>query len=236
MADADLEVTPPDNQEPQRPEWLPDNFKDETAFAASYKELQRTLTARSEREKELENQVSNYETILAQQQQAQQPANTDWLYQQHESDPVGTTAWMIQQGIQAALSNAVGDQLKPVVQTQNTLLAQQTDAILAQQVPDWAEQKPNVVEYVKQNPYLVSENAFSDPNTAANAMLAAYKAMNYDAREAQSQSQAEQYKAEMETLKQQAQTQSGAPGRPEPTDADKDYWDSVVNAKTNRYQ
>lgn len=235
--DQNLEATTPEGgEEAVRPEWLPENFKTPEALASSYKELQREFhSTRSELKAQRETME---QFILEQQAEAPPEQNTDQVYAAFESDPVGTMAWLATQAAENAVSKLqpeLAKREKPLLQAQNELLAYTVDQMVTQRIPDWADQKSAVVDYIKDRPWLFPQEATVSPATAAEALQSAYKAYRYDDLSNQTQSQAEALKAANELAKRQAQTLQGSPGSPAATDADNDYWESVKSVKTNRY-
>jgi hypothetical protein len=239
LADTDPTLEGADNQQPERPDWLPENFKDPEALVGSYKELQRTLTSKSTRERDLEQQVSQYEEMLAQAQTTQQPqTNNDALYEAYERDPVATMAWLAQQAAQQAVATTQQEQTKtsqPILEQQNQLLAYAADQLVSQKLADWNDYKESVATEIAQNPDLLPESALTSPERAANALERVYKMVKYDGLASETQSLSERLAAEQLLAKQQAQTLSGVPGRPVATDDDKDYWKSIESVKTNRF-
>lgn len=236
--DQNLDQNPEGAVEAEVPAWVPEKFKDNPEqFGVSYTNLERELNTRAQREKELQTQIAQYETMLAQQPEPAQQ-NNDQLYQAYENDPVATMAWLAQQAAEQAvkgLQPQLQQQQQPIVQAQNELLAYTVDQMVSQRIPDWGAQKQKVADFVSARPYLLPETALTSPATTADALESAYKAMRYDELQNQSQTQAEQLAQANELAKLQAQTLTGSPGRPGPTDADKEYWESVKNVPTNKF-
>lgn len=235
--DQNLEV---EAVEAEVPAWVPEKFKsDPSKFGESYSNLEREF---HETRRQLKAQQETMEQYIATQQQAAAEApveqNTDQLYAAYEQDPVGTMAWLAQQAVEQGI-RGLQPQLQareaPIRQAQNDLLAYTVDQMVASQIPDWADQKQKVADYVQARPYLLTEQALASPQTASEALVSAYKSMRFDDIQNQGQSQAETLRAENERLKIQAQTLTGSPGSPAQTDADTDYWKSVASVKTNRY-
>lgn len=239
--DQNLEVTTPDGaaDEAVVPEWVPEKFRaNPEEFGKSYENLERSFHETRRQLKEQQDTMEQF--ILEQQEAANRPVqqDPDQLYEAYQNDPLSVTAALAQQAAQNAIAeyqktqapNAMASQ-----KAQNELLAYNVDQMVSSQIPDWAEQKQKVAEFLQARPYLLPEAALGSPQTASEALMSAYKAMRYDEIQNQGKSQAEALSAENERLKQQAQMLSGSPGSPAQTDADNDYWKGVTSVKTNRY-
>lgn len=58
--------------QPERPDWLPENFADEKAFLTSYQEAQRKITEQGQELSRLRDDMEQYEELLTQQPAQQQ--------------------------------------------------------------------------------------------------------------------------------------------------------------------
>lgn len=170
-------------QDDGRPDWLPENFKDEAAFAASYKELERTLTQSREEIGRLQEQ---YE-LLAEQAQ-QQPRQQQPQYDPNADPMLNAYAQALEAGDyqQAAILNAaISAQVAQAAAQQHLQQAQQvqpqdaeaadrvfallTDQQLAARFGDeWDTLKEGVADIVQAKPYLLPDTR--DPVAAADAL------------------------------------------------------------------
>lgn len=242
MSDSDLQVEPGDNQV-ERPEWLPENFKDETAFAESYKELQRTLTTRAQREKELEQQVGHYESLLAAQQNTATPTtqydpNADPLIVAYETAMENgdyRTALAIQAQVGQAAAQNVVQQALPQVQQQYAQSAEAQAALVADHAwnnlkgrygDDLEQNRDKIAEVIQAQPWLIPDAAQRDPAVATSAIENVYKIVNPGAF-------VQGQPVDMTAAKLAAQGLPGAAGRPPSPDAQKAEWDAIRKAAQN---
>lgn len=214
------------------PDWVPEKFRgNPEKFGEAYENLEREF---HQTRRDLKAQQEQVEAlVVAQQAQPEPQTNQDQLYAAYENDPVATMAWLAQQAAAEAVKTfqpQIQQTTQPLAQSQNELLAYTVDQMVSQRVPDWADHKQKVADFVSARPYLLPETTLASPATTADALEAAYKAMRYDELQNSSTSRAEEAQAEIERLKRQAQTLQGHPGRPAATDADNDYWQKIVNA------
>lgn len=239
MTDTDLQVDPEDNQSPDVPEWVPEKFRaNPEKFTEAYTNLERELTARSQREKELQQQVQHYETLVAQQQTQTQPQydpTADPLvvgYEQAMEQGDYRTALAYQAQISQALATQAVQQALPQVQKQYETTAEAQAALVADHA--WnnlrarygdalEESRDKIAEVVQAQPWLIPDEAQRDPSVAAAAIENVYKIVNPGAF-VQGQS------VDMTAAKLAAQSLPGAAGRPPSPDAAKAEWAEIVAA------
>jgi hypothetical protein len=215
--------------EPDRPEWLPEKFKDGSEFAKSYAELETELRTRAESQKALEQRLdamqATMEAFEAPQQQLQpQPVAEvqQQLMQAFESDPVGTMIFLANAAAQETLSQYTAQQQPQQYQAQQMqgeLMADNASRLLETRYPDWREYEQQVGSMIEQNPNLLPEEVLGSLEGTASALEAVYKQAKYEDLVAQLEQQ--RTGVESGQMKRQAQTVTGASGRaPEPSDVD----------------
>ena len=178
-------VPPPADPEQDRPEWLPDKFKDEQAFAHAYEQAERELSSTKE---DLARLREQFEQLAEQQQYAQQQQQPGYQQQQYDpaADPLlNALAAAYENGdmhqvaiLNASIASQVAAeaarqqvaQQAPAVQddTNDRVFALLTEQQLEQRYgPVWDSVKADVAEYVQGHPWLIPDT--KDPVVAANA-------------------------------------------------------------------
>lgn len=174
-------------QQPERPDWLPDNFNDPRDLVKSYEHARAEMT-RAQQEAAAERQArENYEQIIAEQQaerqQYQQQQHTQDIYAQIEqAREVGDIR--AETNLQAQL---VAQQLQQQYQQQQQpalpqdFVADYADKALAATYPDWQEHRANAVSLIQANQFLLPDDATTNPASLAKALDIAYRAVKADA-------------------------------------------------------
>ena len=242
MADESQNAEQPD-QGSAVPEWVPDKFRSNPEdFGKSYTELEAKLTQTTQQLRATQDQV---EQFLAQQeeQKQQQPdenfmqTSQDQLYAAYEQDPVATMAWLAQQAAQSVVAaQAKNQEPDPeFLQTQAIIAGKYAEDQVTARYPDWTDYREKVAEEIETNPDLYPEGLFTTPTGIEKALVRAYKAVKLDSLESDPTQTVEQQIAAQRLAKSQAQTLSGAAGRPEPTSTWEDKWEQIKNAPSNKY-
>lgn len=239
MADTDLQVTE-DNQSQDVPEWIPEKFKaSPEKFAEAYTNLERELTQRGQREKELQQQIEHYEAFVAQTQAAQQtPQQTDpsvdyriLAYERAMEEGDYRTALSWQAQINQAQAEAAVQKALPQVQQQYQSTADAQYALVADHAwnnvkarygDDLEENRNAIGEYLGKHPGLLPEDVARDPNRVASVIEDVYKIVTYGKSSSQS--------VDMTAAKLAAQSLPGAAGRPPSPDAQKAEWEAIKKA------
>ena len=228
-----------EEETPGRPEWLPENFKDEQAFAASYKEAERKMHEATTRAKELEEQNRQWqEWAQTQEQAARQPA-TDPRAQLYEmwEDPDRQPELVLH------LAQQLADVQQQLAQTQtrgpDPVLTEVTAELAFNKAraehPDWDDDPDQIAEIVQENPHILGNAEQTTPAQFAKGLDLAYSIAKGRAL-ATNQGQAVNDAAEAARLaKQQAQTMSGQSARPATQSADEEYWARVRAADSGGY-
>lgn len=183
------------NQDPQRPDWLPENFKSPEDLAKSYAEAQRKITELGQTNAAMEQNLADlseqFETFQQQGQQQQYDPNADPFlagYEQAmESGDYRTalayqsqlTAAAVQQGL-AQFSQAQQQQTGPQIQAHYQTVAFNADQMLGQKYEDWGEVKDRVAQAIDASPHLIPEEALASPVATAEALDRVYKQVKYD--------------------------------------------------------
>lgn len=209
---------PGDQQQEDRPEWLPEKFKDPQALVNSYTEMERRLTDESNSRRALEDAFtemsSQMEALQSQQNQPNLQQAQEWVAENYGFD---------QQQLQlmAQLASNIADtKLKAYQESQkpntNALYeasAYNAEAELRAILPDWNDYRDKVAETIQQFPHLVPEDHLASPVALRNDLLNVYKLVRSDDVEKQA-TEAQQRAAEFERMKENAQTLTGGIGRP----------------------
>lgn len=227
-------------EEPERPEWLPENFESPEALAAAYKESQRAIHERSQRIKDLEGAEQRAqeweEWARAQQQQQQGP----------QDDPRERLAEILldpdrQADLVLSMVSEINDLKQQVARTGqpdpalNEISAELAQEAMRSKFPDWDEYAQQVSEVVNENPRilgLTEESRLSDLKSGLESVF--YMVRGRSALAAQ-QETSEQAAAQQQATRQAAQTMSGAGVRPATLSDDEQYWDRVRSAQSGGY-
>lgn len=237
MAD-DPQIQADQPEQPERPDWLPDNFKTPEDLAKSYGELQNEFRQTREQLKAQQAQLEEYLAAQEQQQPQQPEVPFDQLEAAYQENPLGTMAWLAQQAAQAALGNAARqqqEQYAPHLETQNHLLAYAAEQMLAQQHDDWDEYKTRVGDMIQQDQGLLPESALSSPEATARALDRVYKIVKAEDVMAQAQNLGQSQADQLRQQKMQAQTIAGVAGRPDAPSDDEEHFARLMAAANKGY-
>lgn len=213
--------------EAERPSWLPDNFENEEAFAKSYKELERSF---HQTRTELKAQQEKFEEFVAeqqttQQQYQQQVQQQDIFAQIEQAREMGDIR--AETTLQAQL---VAQALQPVLQQYQQpaqaglppdVVATMAESQIVAKHPGWNDFREQAAEWLRENDYLMTDEALGNPNVLAQRLDIAYKAVNPNWG---AEPQAAQ---DLSSAKQQAQTMSGA-GQRQPAPSDNEEWARAI--------
>lgn len=235
----------------ERPEWLPEKFKDPSELASSYKSLEDELRQRSEAQKRLENQVNALtEAIESLSDQPSQPTPgvedsgdyREQLMAAYENDPLGTIAYLAQQYASQTFDQRfqqIQQENSPAAQAQaeaqNQLLAMSVDRALGETYSDWGQYKERIAEEIQADNTLLPPTALQSPEQTIRALSRVYE--NVKARELLAQAENGQYvQNQMTQMKRQAQTTTGNTTRPgEPSAEDEKFARLIEAAKGMSY-
>lgn len=223
-----------EEEEAKRPEWLPENFKDESEFASAYKEAQNKIREQGEQQKSMEGRIAQLTSVVEKLQTSEPPrtrgdddAVREQLTAAFESDPIGTIAYLASQYSEqtvdrkmAALQQEQDPRLRAQSEAQNEMLAMTVDRDLSAKLEDWPEYRDRVAEEISNDPTLLDERVLqSGPQATARALERVYKMVKAeDVLKGQSNDRSS------ETMKRQAQTLTGNGSRPgEPTAEDEKF-------------
>lgn len=241
MADTDL-AAGQDNQDGEaRPDWLPENFNDPQSLVDSYKEAQRKITEEATARAQEATARRNLEELVAQQQAAleqiqqaqQQPAEdpNEW-YAAFEQDPIATQRALAEQAAAAAVQQFAAQQqqaTQPFQASQAEIVAslayRQLEDTRGQITPELRTEMANLAT---EFPHLIPEDAAQSPQRLAASLgiLADLAERRLGPQEQMSNEDI------MRTMKVNAQSATGAGGRPSPEDAHVARWKEIVNAPT----
>ena len=222
---------------PERPEWLPEKFKDESEFVTSYHGLEDELRRRGEEQKEMQAQLGEMASMLEAMNQPQpQPQQNGDLQAQllvaYENDPLGTMIFLSQQAAAQAVQTFQNQQAPQFQQQQvmaGELMANNAERVLESKYPDWSEYGSKVGDVLERNPYLLSAETLTSMDATTSVLESIYKQVKYDdlaeKLEAMSNDQTQ--------MKRQAQTVSGGAGRPGTPNPDEEKINRIVAAAKN---
>lgn len=215
VGDPSLEAA--DNPTPERPEWLPENFKSPEDLARSYSEAQRKITELSQQNKGLEESIgelaAQFENWQTEQNQPDPNlVRNQWL-EAFEADPIATVAQIAQTTAQQVHEQYA--QKQPQEQVSPDVVAFIADQNLQQAHPDWAEYKQKVAEIVSTDPIFqyLGEDVWRNPASTTAALDRAYKMAKADD-VLSGNAVVEQTLEQNRQMKLNAQSASGAAGRP----------------------
>lgn len=236
------EQDPAEGQDnPDRPDWLPENFQSPEDLAKSYQEAQRKITELSTQNKGLEESIGNlsaqFEQFTAQQNQPDPQAVYGQWSEMFEQDPIGTVAQIAQASAAQALQQYQQQAQQPLQatqQTQSALVAAYADQAMTAQYQDWNEEKGKVAEFIQDNPDIFHEGLFADPTKATKALETAYKMVKADD-VLSGNTVAQQQMADTRQMKLAAQSAVGASGRPDVPGSDQAAWEAIKAAKPSTY-
>lgn len=237
----------------ERPGWLPDNFDNPEAFAKSYKELQGRFTqetqARSALEENYADISSRLDELVATQSQPQQVdalTAAQQVADQFGVDPevVNMAAYIAQEttkNLIAQQGQTLEQQSKVQLQAHYELVAAQADqALQSLYGQEWTpETRAKVTEKVQANPYLLPDEDMLSPQKTAQRLGEVFKQVKYDelvSGATQESGTTQPSVADlMARMKLNAQSATGASGRPDPIQDDKASWDAIAAAKPKNY-
>jgi hypothetical protein len=234
-------------QEPDRPDWLPEKFKDPGEFAKSYAELETELRTRAEAQKEMADRLDSMQSLMeamsvAQPQQPQAPPTSEMelreqLNAAYEQDPVGTMLFLANAAAQnqwQAYAQTQAPERYQAQQMQGELIADNASRLLETRYPDWRDYEQQVGAMIEANPGLLSPETLNSLDATAQALEAVYKQAKYDDLVAQLEDS--RNGVETSQMKRNAQTMSGAAGRaPEPSEVDVKMAELLAAAKGSSY-
>lgn len=233
---ADQVTDPVEGQDnPERPEWLPENFESPEALARSYTEAQRKITEQAQQLRGLEDSINS---LTAQQEQwfeaQSRPDPNDvraqWL-QAIEDDPV-TAMYNIAQ----TAAQQVHQQYAEQSQNQPGIKPEDFAAFVAEQslsakYQDFSDPsvRSKISEVIQNDPLYHQDNLWVNPDLATHALDRAYQTVK--AQELLSgASVAQQQAADTRAMKLAAQSAVGASGRPDAPAADAEEWARIRSA------
>lgn len=255
MPDQDPALEGQDN--PDALAFIPENFRrgsvEESAKAIldSYKELQGTHTRVSQEKAAIEDNYAEIasrldELAASQQVQPQQQADPNSqlqaLAEQYGVEPeYVSAAAMIAQQTATMVMQQQSEKSQPQSEAQmaahRELVVDRAESRLSALYPDFAEQRDKVYEQIKNNPNLWTDDQSLSVQQTEKAFESVYKQVKYDelvsgATDGGTQPNLAQLQA---TMKLNAQTATGASGRPDPISDEKASWDAIRNAKPDTY-
>lgn len=226
---------------PERPEWLPENFKSPEDLAASYKEAERKiheLAAKAKEAEQLAEQNREWqEWAQRQEQQQRQPAGDPrqqfmdvWDDPDRQPELVLHMAQQLAE-LQQQVSQGAQRGPDPVLTEVTAELAMNK---AREQHPDWDLYHDQIAEIVQQSPHILGNAETLTPAQFAQGLDLAYSIAK--GRSLATTGQAVNDAAEAARLaREQAQTMSGQSARPATQSENEAYWDRVKAADSGGY-
>ncbi len=233
-------IEAPEEETPERPEWLPENFKTPEDLAKSYAEAERKITELAAKAKEAETlaeQNRQWQEYAREQQAAQQQPTGDprdrflevWEDPDRQADLVLHLASTVAD-LQAQVAQASQTAPDPALTEISARLAQDQ---MAAQFPDWDHYAEKVSEAVAANPRLLGLTEESRLSDLTRGLESVYYMVRGQA-SLTPEGQAAHDAAEAARLaKQQALTQSGSSTRPATLSDDDQYAQRIMDAARN---
>lgn len=236
MADQDPDLVEGQDN-PERPEWLPENFDSPESFAASYKEAQRKITELATEKRGLEESINSLSTQFEEftaQQSRPDPSNVLGQWQdQYEADPFSTTLQLAEAIAQNTAQKILQQQQQPQA-VDPDLLGFAANMTMAQQHEDWGEYVDKVKEVVSSDPFFANDNLWKDIQTSTQTLNNVYKMVKADALLSGAEV-AQQQVADTRAMKLAAQSAAGASGRTPALPDDVQEWERIKNAGRKSY-
>jgi hypothetical protein len=236
---AAAETTEPEpTAEQQRPEWLPEQYKSPEDFAAAHRSLQDKLRQEGESRREERERLAELEAYV--QSQQSQTTENDTLQAVADEIAVAREAgdvrrelelqqWLQEYTTRQTLAGLGAERQRadaPMLEAQDELVAAHVTDWMRRQYDDWDEYRQQVAQAIASEPWRLPDEAVGSIQMMQSALGAVYRDLKArDILEQQSEleqrglSQADLSRAR----KLEAQTMSGASGRPdEPSKVDRE--------------
>ncbi len=225
--------------DPARPEWLPEKYADEAAFAKAHTELDQAYGRQGQELGELRGQLEQMQAQLEQMPPQQQyysdpnenPLVTAYARAFEEGDVQGMLA------VTAQIAQATAQAAAPAPPQQDySLVAQFAENQVRAAHPDYDTYRDEAMSVLQSNPQLVPEG--SSLTQVQNGITAALEVARGRALHQQSQAEAQkQQQAEAQRLaKINSQTVPGGGTRPQAVDQKSDLWERIKNADTGGFR
>lgn len=235
MAEPDPTLEGADN--PERPEWLPENFETPEDLVKSQAEAQRKITeqgqALAEERRAREALEESIQTLSAQFEAQNRPdPNTvnEYWQNQYDMDPLGTMTQIAQATAQQILQQQAQQNQQPAVSPE--VVSFMADQTMNQRHEDWSEYREKVGELIAANPLFQDDRLWGDPQTASSTMNSAYQMVKAEA-VLSGNDVVQQQAADTRAMKLAAQSAAGTSGRTPASPEDE--WAQVMNFKEKRY-
>lgn len=221
---------------PERPEWLPENFKTPEDLLSSYKESQRKITEQAQQLRSQEESISTlsdqWEQFQAQQNQPDPNEINAYWEEQIATNPLQAMAAIAEASAQQALKQ-YQQQSQPGIKPEE-FAAYVAENTVSAKYQDFGDLRDKISEEIQSNPLYHNDSIWVNPDLATRALTEAYTAVK--AREVLAGNDvAQQQLADTRAMKLQAQSAVGASGRPEPASSDADEWARIRAAAPKRY-
>lgn len=239
MSEQVAEQNNPEAEDSARPEWLPENFNTPEDFVKSYKEIEGARTRDRQEFAELKSQLAEFKQAWEQQTAPTPPDPTEQWSEQTGLDPetiraVAQVADYVAKQNLTQYQQQAQSQTQAQAEQQNHLLAYTADQIVRGRNDDWNDYKDKVGAAIAEDPDLLPASAFSSPEATAKALERVYKLVKAD--DVYNQIQSGTHSVDQgRQNKLNAQTMSGATGRPGETTDDDQWFERLKAAHQTGY-
>ena len=235
MAEQDPSIEA-DNPESQRPAWLPDNFENEEAFAASYKEAQKKITELAQEKKGLEDAFAGlsqqFEEFTASQNQPDPDLARARLEEAYAMDPLGVMAQIAQSTAKTILDEQRAQQGQQGIPSEEVVAFMADQNLAAKYGEEWSAAKQKVGELIASDPLYHQDHIWSNPQLATHAYERAFESVRLQEL-LSGNSIAQQQALDTRQMKLNSQSAVGASGRPEAPAVNE--WEQIKNAAPKNY-
>jgi hypothetical protein len=226
------------------PEWVPEKFRSNPEeFASAYTNLEKEFHARNQQLKAQEASINElsaqFEALTQQQQQPTYDPNQDPYVAQFEQ-AMDQGDWRTAMAIQDQRNVAIAQQTaQQIVQQQQgqqpnyqALVGAQARQAIEAKYPDFEEYREDVIERITENGWIANPEVMNDPAKLTAVFETGYKLAKADKLFEAGITTADQQAEASRQMKLNAQTASGAGGRP--ASEGPSLWDEIASATTTK--
>jgi hypothetical protein len=120
-------------------------------------------------------------------------------------------------------------------ETQYALVAEAAERQMEASYNDWKDYAPRVAERIRERADLYPETLFRTPQSTASALEEIYKTIKFDDLSSGATTLQQNQEGDARQMKQDAQTLSGAAGRPEAPNDDEEFFARLQAAHAQSY-
>lgn len=221
--------------------WVPEKFRSNPEkFAEAYQNLEREYHSSRQEVKGLEDSIqslsSQFEEFTAAQNRPDPTNVYNQWQEQYENDPFSTTLSLAQSIAQQTAQQILQQQQAGAKEPSATpdVVAFIADQTMGQKFEDWGSYKEKVADLIAEDPLFQRDDLWSSPQVAQRALESAYKTVKAEDVLSGAYEAVERQAADTRAMKLNAQTASGAGGRPPAEDDFQKRWQEIQNAESGR--